>query len=117
MDNRTESKGTPSAGLTEGSARVCRFCNIGALRRSRMRREDVPWLLALRWPVRCLRCSKRQYLFWPMALQALSSHTPHSPELLAKQSWQTYTGSAASTPAATSPLPPSAVAPDEGKRS
>jgi hypothetical protein len=92
MDDRANSTGTPAAGLTKRTGRICRFCNIGLLRRSRMRPTDLPWLLVLRWPVRCLRCSKRQYLLWHRAMQVLSSHTPHAPELLARQSWQNYTG-------------------------
>jgi hypothetical protein len=116
MDNRANSTGTPTTALTKRPARVCRFCNIGQLRRSRMRPADLPWLLVLRWPVRCLRCSKRQYLLWPMAMQALSSHTPHAPELLTKQSWQNYTGAVAAKPgvaAEVSPVIPTALAPAE----
>jgi hypothetical protein len=77
--------------IPQFSGSGCRFCNGPNLRRSRFRAQDVPWLLTMQWPVRCLSCNKRQYALWPRARRASSSDTPHTPELRGKESWQNYT--------------------------
>jgi hypothetical protein len=69
----------------------CRFCIGRDLRRSRLRRTDWPKLLLLQWPVRCLRCSKRQFVPWTESREALPSRTPHAPERREQESWQNYT--------------------------
>ncbi len=40
---------------------ACTFCGHARFRRSRLRFNDLAELLMLRYPLRCMRCSQRQY--------------------------------------------------------
>jgi hypothetical protein len=40
---------------------ACTFCGHARFRRSRLRFHDLAELLMLRYPLRCMRCSQRQY--------------------------------------------------------
>lgn len=44
-----------------------RFCGCGSsdLRASRLRLKDIPFLLILRYPMRCWVCRERVYIFIP----------------------------------------------------
>gem|GEM_PF-1254818 len=88
---------TDSPGSTGNSAtaapdsRRCQFCGGSSLRRSRLRVSDLPWLLLLHWPVRCRRCSKRQFLFFTEARRVIAATPSHKPEQQSQDSWQSFT--------------------------
>ncbi|HEY5329369.1 MAG TPA: hypothetical protein VIJ79_05765 [Acidobacteriaceae bacterium] len=83
------STGNPETAAT--TLRRCHFCGGSSLRRSRLRATDVPWLLVLRWPVRCRRCSKRQHVFLTDARRIIAASAPHTPKQSSKDSWQSFT--------------------------
>lgn len=45
----------------------CKFCRAQGFRRSSLRITDMKYLFLLRYPVRCLRCSKRQMVSFVVA--------------------------------------------------
>ena len=55
--------------------------------------QGTPWLLVLHWPVRCRRCSKRQFVFLMYARQIIVASPPQNQEQLAQDSWQNFTTS------------------------
>lgn len=67
----------PSAG---GISIQCQFCVGRNFRRSRWRKGDIKHLLLMRYPVRCLRCSQRQWVSFSVAGISLPSHVKHVPE-------------------------------------
>jgi hypothetical protein len=67
-ENHPESPNT--AGATPAR---CQFCPGRAFRRSRLRFSDVPSLLLMRYPVRCMLCSKRQLVTFTTAGLSVSS--------------------------------------------
>jgi hypothetical protein len=71
----------------------CHFCGAASLRRSRLRFSDFPWLLVLRFPVRCRRCSKRQFVFLTDARQINAASSPHRLQQQSQDSWQSFTAS------------------------
>ena len=58
----------------------CPFCVGRNFRRSRWRKGDMKQLLLMRYPVRCLRCSQRQWVSFSVAGISLPSHVKHVPE-------------------------------------
>jgi hypothetical protein len=48
-------------------------------------------VLVMRWPVRCRRCSKRQFVFWSDARRIIASSGPNPPEIHTQDSWQAFT--------------------------
>lgn len=58
----------------------CQFCVGRNFRRSRWRKADMKQLLLMRYPVRCLRCSQRQWVSFSVAGISLPSHLKHVPE-------------------------------------
>ena len=46
----------------------CKSCFSKEFRQSRIRRGDMLRLLCLMYPVRCLECFRRSYVFLPFAL-------------------------------------------------
>ncbi len=58
----------------------CQFCVGRNFRRSRWRKGDLKHLLLMRYPVRCLRCSQRQWVSFSVAGISLPSHAKHVPE-------------------------------------
>jgi hypothetical protein len=51
----------------------CQFCRGRSFRRSTLRFKDLGVLMLLRYPVRCLQCSKRQSVWLSVARQAMPS--------------------------------------------
>jgi hypothetical protein len=51
---------------------LCQYCSHSEFRRSRLHREDLPHLLALKLPVRCRNCRHRVYanIFYARLLPA-----------------------------------------------
>ena len=87
MNHSTGSTENPTA----KTALRCHFCGGTSLRRSRYRASDLSWLLVLRWPVRCRRCSKRQFVFLTTARRIIAASAPHTPEQHSEGSWQSFT--------------------------
>lgn len=58
----------------------CQFCVGRNFRRSRWRKGDLKQLLLMRYPVRCLRCSQRQWVSFSVAAISVPSHVKHVPE-------------------------------------
>ena len=58
----------------------CQFCVGRNFRRSRWRQSDLKQLLVMRYPVRCLRCSQRQWVSFSVAGISVPSHAKHVPE-------------------------------------
>lgn len=63
-----------------GIAIQCQFCVGRNFRRSRWRKGDLKQLLLMRYPVRCLRCSQRQWVSFSVAGISVPSHVKHVPE-------------------------------------
>ena len=78
MKDSPGSTGNPATAASV--SRRCQFCGGSSLRRSRVRVSDLPWLLVLHWPVRCRRCSKRQFVFLTVARRIIAASAPHAPE-------------------------------------
>ncbi|MBS1801049.1 MAG: hypothetical protein JSS95_14640 [Acidobacteria bacterium] len=55
----------------------CQFCQGEELRRSRLRQYDLRQILFMRYPVRCLRCARRQLVSFTVAALSFSSSTSH----------------------------------------
>ena len=55
----------------------CKFCVGDKFRRSRVRAGDLKYLVLMRYPVRCLRCSQRQWLSFTIAAISVPSHIRH----------------------------------------
>ncbi len=89
MKDSPGSTGNPATAASV--SRRCQFCGGSSLRRSRLRGSDLPWLLVLHWPVRCRRCSKRQFVFFTIARQIIAASAPHAPEEHSGGSWQNFT--------------------------
>lgn len=47
----------------------CRFCNSIALRRSRLRKSDLPRLLLFQYPIRCRGCHMRVHVWMHQAFR------------------------------------------------
>jgi hypothetical protein len=89
MNRSTGSTGNPETAAS--TLRRCHFCDASSLRRSRLRFSDFPWLLVLHFPVRCRRCSKRQFVFLPEAQRINAASTPRTPQQQSQESWQSFT--------------------------
>jgi hypothetical protein len=89
MNHSTGSTGNPETAAT--TLRRCHFCGGASLRRSRLRFSDLLWLLVLRLPVRCRRCSKRQFVFLTEVQRINAVSTPRTPEQHSEDSWQSFT--------------------------
>lgn len=83
----------------------CSYCTGETFRRSRLRSSDLIPLLTLLYPVRCLRCSRRQYASYSLAGLAIPTGVKHNRLATDAESWRTWT-SGESTPAVTSGLGP-----------
>jgi hypothetical protein len=62
-------------GSRDGVAIQCQFCIGQSFRRSSLRLEDLTQLFLMRYPVRCLRCNRRQLVSFTVAGISLSSKT------------------------------------------
>ena len=52
----------------------CQYCPGLRFRRSRLRAEDLTQIFLMRYPVRCLRCSQRQFVSFTVAGISVPSH-------------------------------------------
>ena len=80
----------PVVELSQGSV-ACPFCGNGNFRRSRLRFSDLLEIMMVRYPVRCTRCSQRQYV--EVAIAMLSFPPKHIGARPAKgqDTWQNWT--------------------------
>jgi len=81
----------PTVELRKGSV-GCPFCGNAHFRRSRLRFTDLAEVMMLRYPVRCTRCSQRQ--FTDLYIAMLSHAPKYRGERLAQgpDSWKSWTG-------------------------
>ena len=63
--------------LSGGVPVHCQFCVGQKFRRSRLRSGDIPQLLLMRYPVRCMRCSQRQTVSFTVAGASIPSFVRH----------------------------------------
>jgi hypothetical protein len=80
----------------EGSV-PCQFCRGRSFRRSTLRFKDLAVLLLLRYPVRCLQCSKRQSVWLSVARQALPSSVKQLRAPRNAMPWQDWNAVAAAS--------------------
>lgn len=69
----------------------CQFCTSSQFRRSKLRESDALRLALLEYPVRCLRCSQRQFVPFVLAALSLSSSARHPRMPGANESWEAWT--------------------------
>ena len=61
--------------LISGGAQIqCQFCPGQNFRRSKVRMSDLTQIFLMRYPVRCLRCSQRQWVSFTVAGISVPSH-------------------------------------------
>lgn len=100
----------------------CLYCSSTVFRRSKMRDIDLLRLALLEYPVRCLRCSQRQYVSFIMAATSVSSRARHPNLPRAQDTWGAWTSGtepgAATPESSTAPAPqrPAANAPPDDSR-
>lgn len=78
-----------------GVAIQCQYCSGQDFRRSRVRSGDFKYLVFMRYPVRCLRCSQRQWVNFTVAGLAVPSHIRHKRPEKKTDTWKDWTGSPA----------------------
>ncbi|HEY9136650.1 MAG TPA: hypothetical protein VIM67_00140 [Terriglobus sp.] len=86
----------PTVELRKGAV-GCPFCGNSHFRRSRLRFTDLAEILMLRYPVRCTRCSQRQ--FTDLYIAMMSYPPKFRGERMAQDhdSWKNWTGQSASS--------------------
>lgn len=84
----------PTVELRKGAV-GCPFCGNSRFRRSRLRFTDLVEVLMLRYPVRCTRCSQRQ--FTDLYIAMMSYPPKYRGERMAQgqDSWKNWTGQSA----------------------
>ncbi len=81
---------TPLIDLHPGTI-ACSFCGNNRFRRSRLRFHDLKELVLLRFPLRCTRCSQRQYNDFAIAWLSYPPKS-HGPRLAqGSETWQSWT--------------------------
>ncbi len=92
----------PMLELREGSL-ACDACGYSRFRRSRIRFGDVKELVMMRFPMRCLRCGKREY--HDFALAMLSGRSKEHGRLSeGTDTWKSWTRSSSDVPTSARPL-------------
>ena len=81
---------SPVVELSQGTV-ACPFCGNGNFRRSRLRFSDLVELLLLRYPVRCTRCSQRQYVEISIALLSFAPKHVGPRPATGQDTWQNWT--------------------------
>ena len=77
----------------------CLFCPGTSFRRSKLRTSDLLHVLVLRYPVRCLTCSQRQFASIPIAGLSVPASVRHSRAPGPKETWKSWTNGSADDPA------------------
>jgi hypothetical protein len=72
---------------------ACTFCGHARFRRSRLRFNDLLELLMLRYPLRCMRCSQRQYNTVNVAMMSIPPRSANGRMTTDApgSSWQSWT--------------------------
>jgi DNA-directed RNA polymerase subunit RPC12/RpoP len=82
----------------------CEYCGYNRFRRSRVRFPDLFEAARMRFPMRCMRCSQRQYQSVDIFLLSAPAKS-HGPRLAAGvDTWQNWTKSTPETPTSTRPM-------------
>ncbi|WP_263410839.1 hypothetical protein [Terriglobus tenax] len=76
----------------------CLFCPGTSFRRSKLRTSDLPQVLLLRYPVRCLTCSQRQYASIPVAGLSVPASVRHSRAPRPQETWKSWTDGSGDDP-------------------
>lgn len=87
----------PTVELRKGSV-GCPFCGNAHFRRSRLRLRDLAEVLMLRYPVRCTRCSQRQFTDLYIAMLSASPKFRGEKPAQGQDSWKSWTGQTAYSP-------------------
>ena len=82
---------TAKSGLLGGLNIRCHFCPGTSFRRSRFRAKDLRRLLLFQYPVRCLRCSQRQYVSFTLAGLSIASRVRHQRPPRPDETWMNWT--------------------------
>lgn len=80
----------PVVELSQGTV-ACPFCGNGNFRRSRLRFSDLLEMLLLRYPVRCTRCSQRQFVEISIALLSFAPKHVGPRPATGQDTWQNWT--------------------------
>jgi ribosomal protein L37E len=92
----------PMLELREGSF-ACGACGYSRFRRSKVRFGDVKELIMMRFPMRCLRCGKREY--HDVVLAMLSGRSKEHGRLSeGTDTWKSWTRSSSDVPTSARPL-------------
>ena len=83
-------KERPVVELSQGTV-ACPFCGNGNFRRSRLRFSDLLEMLLLRYPVRCTRCSQRQYVEIAIALLSFPPKHVGPRPATGQDTWKNWT--------------------------
>ena len=86
----------PTVELRKGAV-GCPFCGNAQFRRSRLRFTDLAEVLMLRYPVRCTRCSQRQFTDLYIAMMAYPPKYRGSRAAQNQDSWKSWTAQSASS--------------------
>ena len=81
----------PTVELRKGSV-GCPFCGNSNFRRSRLRFTDLAEILMLRYPVRCTRCSQRQFTDLYIAMMSYAPKFRGQRAVQGEESWKNWTG-------------------------
>lgn len=81
----------PTVELRRGAV-GCPFCGNGQFRRSRLRFTDLAEMLMLRYPVRCTRCSQRQFTDLYIAMMSYAPKYRGEKLTQGQDSWKSWTG-------------------------
>jgi len=85
----------------------CLFCPGTSFRRSKLRTSDLLHVFLLRYPVRCLTCSQRQFASIPVAGLSVPASVRHSRAPGPKETWKSWTNGSADDSAAQNAQAPS----------
>lgn len=85
----------------------CMFCPGTSFRRSKLRAVDFFQMLFLRYPVRCLLCSQRQYASFAVAGLSVPSSVRHSRAPRPQETWKSWTSGTSDDPSIVTAHPPS----------
>ena len=85
----------------------CLFCPGTSFRRSKLRTSDLLHVFLLRYPVRCLTCSQRQFASIPIAGLSVPASVRHSRAPGPKETWKSWTNGSADDSAAQKSQTPS----------
>jgi ribosomal protein L37E len=93
----------PMVELRKGSF-ACVACGYSRFRRSKVRFADVKELVMMRFPMRCLRCGKREYHNVALAMLSGRSKDLDARPSEGTDTWKSWTRSSSDVPLSARPL-------------